>query len=192
MYSEYPFDANAPLTQTCGVGNVTIHVDCNDRQVICNDRRWGQRAQGQEMECGTEHPTRYLPTLRLSIFDLGGFHHALRERNMFVTRQSVIVPPVITRVAESIDQGMDGGHRGGERESGEIDLGGEDLVVTSMEVCQDTRSGIYDHEMVKDAEQTTGGHLREVFKVLDNHHLAVDDVDTTYEDAETIYNEDGV
>ena len=46
--------------------------------------------------------------------------------------------------------------------------------------------------MVEGAEETSGGHRREVLEPLDNRYLAVADVDATDEDAETVYDEGGV
>ena len=108
---------------------------------------------------------------------------------MLLTGQPMIDPPNIARVTESIDQGMHHGHCGVERESREIDLGGKNLVVASVEVYQNARSRVHDHEMVEGAEETTGRHRRELLKPLQNEHLVIADVDATDEDAETIYNE---
>ena len=86
------------------------------------------------MECRAEHPTGDLSTPRLSIFDVGSFHHALRKWDVFPTRQRVGFPPDVTRVTKSVDPRMGHGHRGTEREPREINFGRENLVVTSIEV----------------------------------------------------------
>ena len=61
------------------------------------------------------------------------------ERCVSPNGESPAEPPDVTRVTEPTDQSMDLGHRRVEWETREIELGRENLVATSLEVCQGTR-----------------------------------------------------
>ena len=96
------------------------------------------------------------------------------------------MPPDVVRVTEPTGQIVDRRHRRMERETGKIDMGWENGVVASMEVCQDTRSRVHDGEIVESVEEAGGGYHCELLQPLHNHHLATADIDTTDEDIETV------
>ena len=59
----------------------------------------------------------------------------------------------------------------------------EDFVVTSLEVCQGTRSWIHGYEMVEGTKKSIDGRRRELSQPLHDHHLAVLDTDGGGENA---------
>ena len=87
------------------------------------------------MECGAEHPTGYLPALRLLVSCHSGSSHASRESNISLGWEvSMVVPPGVARVTESIDQSADGRHRGMKQGACEIDLRRKIVIIMSVEV----------------------------------------------------------
>ena len=116
----------------------------------------------------------------------------LRDRDVFLSRRFIVVPSDVARVPGLIDQTVDLGHRVVERESPEIGPERKNPVVPLAEVCKDARSRIHDQKMIEGAEKTHGGHCREFLQPLDNHHLAIADINTTDEYTKTIRNEGGV
>ena len=70
-----------------------------------------------------------------------------------------------------------------------INVGREYLVVLSLEVYEVTRSWIRGREMVKGTEESIGRYCRQLFKPLNDPHLAIADTDPPDEYVETIYNE---
>ena len=104
----------------------------------------------------------------------------------------MFVPPDIARVPKSADQSVDLRHRGMERQTREINFGRKNLIVTSLEVRNKTRSRIHGHKVVKSTEETTGRPCRKLFRSLYNHHLAAADIDASSEYVETSDNEIGV
>ena len=81
---------------------------------------------------------------------------------MVLTGQPVVAPPDIARVAEPIDQRMDCGHRRIKRKSRKIDFSRKDSVVTPVELYEDARGRVHDHEIMDCAEETIGGDRREL------------------------------
>ena len=108
---------------------------------------------------------------------------------VFFDSHPVVVQLDITRVTESTGQNMYLGHRELEGKTCEIELGRENVVITSLEVCKSARSWIGGREIVKGTEETTGGDLCKLFRPLDDHHLVVANADAPDECVKTMCDE---
>ena len=97
-----------------------------------------------------------------------------------------MVPLDIARATESTGQSVDVCHCGIEWDIREVNPGRKELVVTSLEVCKDTRSWIFGRKIMKGAEETIGGYCRKLFQSLQDHHLAVGGIYAPDEYVETI------
>ena len=122
----------------------------------------------------------------LLVFFLDSFRQVSCKWNVFVDGQPLVVPLDIARVTESTGQSVDLCHCGIEWEICEINPGRKNLVVTSLEVCEGTRSWICGCEIMKGAEETVCGYCRKLFKSLYDHHLAFGDIYTPDEYVKTI------
>jgi hypothetical protein len=118
--------------------------------------------------------------------------NALRELNVLLNGEFVVMPLDVTGVTELNSDGVDRGHRGMEREICEIDLRGEGIIVTLSKVRQDIRSWIGGCKMMNSTEEAAGRSCSESFQTSQNHHLSAADVNTTDEDFETIRNDGGI
>ena len=92
----------------------------------------------------------------------------------------------------AIEKIMDPSHCGVERKTSEIRSKWKNPVVALAEVCEDTRSRIYDQKMIEGTEKTRGGHHRELLRLMYDYHFAIADVNATNEDIETICNKVGI
>jgi hypothetical protein len=85
------------------------------------------------------------------------------EPSVFLDGELAVVRPDIARATESTCQRMDHGHRGAEREIGEIHFRRDNLVVPSLEVREDIRTWIRGCEVTKSMEETIRGSRCELF-----------------------------
>lgn len=74
----------------------------------------------------------------------------------------------------------------------EIDIEGENPIITFAKVDQGAGSRIRDREIVKGAEETRCGNYRELLQIRHNHHLAIIESDCPDKDVEAIHDEGGV